>query len=265
MGNTGTAAFRRTPNDINHNEVAGAFSRVFEGVFLKASTEVLPDCVSMSMGGVEVTVHLDGDEWVGRIVLAGKGEVEDFAYEGFESFDEVVNWLCIARHLWDSELRPVAPDWHDVGGIPTSRGGDFSVVAEQWAYRTACIVLSVYYDDPEGWCVGFGYNPREAASKRIHGPFKDMNHAKLYAEAWVTLDDKWCFAGKGAFGDWSPTDLWSMSGGRCRRVEGGWENRLGEICESPLDALLMIEQTLRDRKAATKIGDPDLDGPAVAF
>ena len=259
MGDTDTAAFWRT-GSIDSNEVAGAFSRVFEGIFLKADTKVITDYVSMGWGGTEVVVAVDGhdDQWEGYITVSGVGTVEGPC--PVNDFDEVVNWLAIARHLWDTELRPVAADWHDEGGRVTAIGGDFGAVAEQWAYRTTRIPLTVYYDEPHGWCVGFGRSPREATVGRVHGPFKEMNHAKLYAEAWCELDAEWKFQTGKPEGDLYGTQGALMMGVQCKRVEGGWAAGTGEPCESPLDALLMCEQRIRDREAATQIGDP-----AVAF
>ena len=116
--------------------------------------------------------------------------------------------------------------------------------------------MTVYYSDPDGWGVGFGRSPREAADRPLHGPFKHMNPAKLYVEAWTALDTDWTFAGKDAFGDWKPTDLCGRAGGFCKQVEGGWSCDNDEPSESPLGAILMCEQRIRDRQAATKIGDP---------
>ncbi len=249
MGDTGTAFWRS--GNISHNEVAGAFSRVFEGTFLKADTKVLTDHVSMSVGGVEVVVAEDADgQWEGYITMSGVGTVEEAS--PVDDFDEVVNWLTIARHLWDAELRPVDGAWHDEGGVITAAGGDFGAVAEQWAYRTTRIPMTVYYDDPKGWCVGFGRSPREGAENRLHGPFKHMNHAKLYVEAWTALDAKWWFARK------PDGDLFARAaeGGRCNRTPEGWVCGTAEPCDSPLDAILMCEQRIRDRAAATKIGEP---------
>lgn len=233
---------------FDYREAAGAFSRIFEGAFLKASQRVLSDYVSMTDGGVEILVRVKDDHWSGCVIITGEGAVEDLEYDEFESFNDLTNWLVAVRYLWDTELRPLDGGWHDEGGIPLNTGA----VAEQWSYRTVRTPLTVFYDDPEGWCVGVGRSPREATRGRIHGPWQNIKHAKLFAENWVTLEGVWVPRDGGIVRVGKPPVEYDVL---IAPVAGGWETprTKGQTHESPLDAIQAFEAAERRAKAATKI------------
>lgn len=242
---------------FNPFEIAGEFNRTFGKDF--RGERVDPDEVSFGPGNTRIAVALDHaeDEWYAEVIHNGETlERIDI----IENFDDIGAFLSIAKELWDTRIRPIAFDWIDEGGRTASGSS-----GERWAYRLVHTPLTVFYNDPVGWYVGSGRNPREASLNCIHGPWQNIDDAKRFAERWSELDHQWvAFYEEG----YPITIITKEIQATCiKEQDGKWTCTGYKVpidpvkADDPLTAIQMWEAEYLRLQAPTKLGEerkPDL-------